>query len=75
MRTNLDDFYTRIGAAGKIKFFDRLLFSIRKAARRDASRVLARAFHLTASFRPSRADAPGQALHRARDARYSAHQG
>src|SRR6267142_2217885 len=24
--TNLEDFYTRIGAAGKIKFFDRLLF-------------------------------------------------
>ncbi|MCU1314980.1 MAG: Carotene 7,8-desaturase, partial [Candidatus Acidoferrum typicum] len=24
--TNLEDFYTRIGATGKIKFFDRLFF-------------------------------------------------
>ena len=49
--TNLDDFYRRIGAAGKIKFFDRLLFldpQGRKGEMQAGS--LPAPFHLTGSF-------------------------
>ena len=49
--TNLDDFYRRIGAAGKIKFFDRLLFldpQGRKGVMQAGS--LPAPFHLTGSF-------------------------
>src|SRR5260370_6475899 len=49
--TNLDDFYSRIGAAGKIKFFDRLLF-LDPQGRKGEMRAgfLPAPFHLTASF-------------------------
>jgi len=49
--SNLDDFYCRVGAAGKIKFFDRLLFldpQGRKGEMHAGS--LPAPFHLTASF-------------------------
>ncbi len=49
--TNLDDFYRRIGASGKIKFFDRLLFldpQGRKGEMQAGS--LPAPFHLTGSF-------------------------
>jgi len=49
--TNLDDFYRRIGAAGKIKFFDRLFFldpQGRKGEMQAGS--LPAPFHLTGSF-------------------------
>jgi len=49
--TNLDDFYRRIGAAGKIKFFDRLLFldpQGRKGQMQAGS--IPAPFHLTGSF-------------------------
>jgi squalene-associated FAD-dependent desaturase len=49
--TNLDDFYRRIGAADKIKFFDRLLFldpQGRKGEMHAGS--LPAPFHLTGSF-------------------------
>ncbi len=49
--TNLDDFYRRVGAAGKIKFFDRLLFldpQGRKGAMQAGS--MPAPFHLTGSF-------------------------
>jgi len=49
--TNIDDFYRRIGAAGKIKFFDRLLFldpQGRKGEMQAGS--LPAPFHLTGSF-------------------------
>src|SRR6266446_1981226 len=49
--TNLDDFYRRIGAAGKIKFFDRLLFldpQGRKGEMQAGS--LPAPFHLSGSF-------------------------
>src|SRR6202142_1724664 len=49
--TNLEDFYRRVGAAGKIKFFDRLLFldpQGRKGEMQAGS--LPAPFHLTGSF-------------------------
>jgi squalene-associated FAD-dependent desaturase len=49
--TNLEDFYTRIGAAGKIKFFDRLLFLDPQGRRGEMhGGFLPAPFHLTASF-------------------------
>ena len=49
--TNLEDFYTRIGAAGKIKFFDRLLFLDPQGRRGEMhAGFLPAPFHLTASF-------------------------
>ncbi len=49
--TNLDDFYRRIGAAGKIKFFDRLLF-LDPQGREGVMQAgfLPAPFHLTGSF-------------------------
>jgi zeta-carotene desaturase len=49
--TNLEDFYLRIGAAGKIKFFDRLLF-LDPQGRRGVMQagLLPAPFHLTGSF-------------------------
>ena len=49
--TNLEDFYRRIGAAGKIKFFDRLLF-LDPQGRRGAMKagLLPAPFHLAGSF-------------------------
>ena len=49
--TNLEDFYRRIGAAGKITFFDRLLF-LDPQGRRGEMRAgrLPAPFHLTWSF-------------------------
>ena len=49
--TNLEDFYGRIGAAGKITFFDRLLFLDPQGRRGEmqAGRLPA-PFHLTWSF-------------------------
>ena len=49
--TNLDDFYLRIGAAGKIKYFDRLLF-LDPQGRKGEMRagLLPAPFHLTGSF-------------------------
>ena len=49
--TNLDDFYRRIGAAGKIKFFNRLLFLDPQARKGEMQAgVLPAPFHLTGSF-------------------------
>jgi squalene-associated FAD-dependent desaturase len=49
--TNLDDFYRRIGAAGKIKFFDRLLFLDPQGRQGEMQAGLLPApFHLTGSF-------------------------
>jgi zeta-carotene desaturase len=49
--TNLDDFYRRVGAAGKIKFFDRLLF-LDPQGRSGEMRAgfLPAPLHLTGSF-------------------------
>jgi squalene-associated FAD-dependent desaturase len=49
--TNLDDFYRRIGAADKIKFFDRLVF-LDPQGRRGEMRagMLPAPFHMTGSF-------------------------
>jgi squalene-associated FAD-dependent desaturase len=49
--TNLDDFYVRIGAAGKIRYFDRLLF-LDPQGRKGEMRagLLPAPFHLTGSF-------------------------
>src|SRR5205807_1220387 len=49
--TNLEDFYRRVGAADKIKFFDRLLF-LDPQGRRGEMRAgyLPAPFHLTGSF-------------------------
>src|SRR5207249_8648923 len=49
--TNLEDFYRRIGAVGKIKFFDRLLF-LDPQGRRGVMQAgfLPAPFHLTGSF-------------------------
>jgi squalene-associated FAD-dependent desaturase len=49
--TNLEDFYRRIGAAGKIKFFDRLFF-LDPQGRRGVMRagILPAPFHMTGSF-------------------------
>jgi squalene-associated FAD-dependent desaturase len=49
--TNLDDFYRRVGAAGKIKFFDRLLFLDPQGRQGEMQAGLLPApFHLTGSF-------------------------
>src|SRR5260370_2404043 len=49
--TNLEDFYRRVGAADKIKFFERLLF-LDPQGRRGEMRagILPAPFHLTGSF-------------------------
>jgi zeta-carotene desaturase len=49
--TNLEDFYQRVGAAGKIKFFDRLLFldPQRRSGAMQAG-FLPAPFHLSGSF-------------------------
>ncbi|HKW62265.1 MAG TPA: hydroxysqualene dehydroxylase HpnE [Candidatus Acidoferrum sp.] len=49
--TNLDDFYRRVGSAGKIKFFDRLLF-LDPQGRRGEMKAgsLPAPFHFTGSF-------------------------
>jgi len=49
--TNLDDFYRRVGAAGKIKFFDRLLFLDPQGRQGEMQAGLLPApFHFTGSF-------------------------
>ena len=49
--TNLDDFYRRINAAGKIKFFDRLLFLDPRGRQGEMQAgFLPAPFHLTASL-------------------------
>jgi squalene-associated FAD-dependent desaturase len=49
--TNLEDFYRRIGASGKIKFFDRLLFLDPQGRRGEMhGGFLPAPFHLTGSF-------------------------
>src|SRR5216110_619556 len=49
--TNLEDFYTRIGAAGKIKFFDRLFFLDPEGRHGEMQAgFLPAPFHLTGSF-------------------------
>ena len=49
--TNLDDFYRRVGAAGKIKFFDRLLFLDPQGRHGEMQAgVLPAPFHMTGSF-------------------------
>ena len=49
--TNLEDFYNRVGSAGKIKFFDRLLL-IDPQGRRGTMQagIFPAPFHLTGSF-------------------------
>ena len=49
--TNLEDFYRRVGAAGKIKFFDRLLF-LDPQGRQGVMQagLLPAPFHMTESF-------------------------
>jgi squalene-associated FAD-dependent desaturase len=49
--TNLDDFYRRVGSAGKITFFDRLLF-LDPQGRRGTMRagIFPAPFHMTGSF-------------------------
>jgi len=49
--TNLDDFYRRVGSAGKIKFFDRLLFlDPQGRAGEMQAGPLPAPFHMTGSF-------------------------
>jgi squalene-associated FAD-dependent desaturase len=49
--TNLEDFYNRVGAAGKIKFFDRLLFLDPQGRQGEMQAgSLPAPFHLTGSF-------------------------
>jgi squalene-associated FAD-dependent desaturase len=49
--TNLEDFYKRVGAAGKIKFFDRLLFLDPQGRKgKMQAGVLPAPFHLTGSL-------------------------
>jgi len=49
--TNLDDFYRRVGAAGKIKFFDRLLFLDPQGRKGEMQAgFLPAPFHMTGSF-------------------------
>ncbi|HKV64323.1 MAG TPA: hydroxysqualene dehydroxylase HpnE [Candidatus Acidoferrum sp.] len=49
--TNLDDFYRRVGADGKIKFFDRLLFLDPQGRQGEMQAGLLPApFHMTGSF-------------------------
>ena len=49
--TNLEDFYRRVGSAGKIKFFDRLLFQDPQGRIGEMQAgVLPAPFHMTGSF-------------------------
>jgi zeta-carotene desaturase len=49
--TNLDDFYRRVGAAGKIKFFDRLVFLDPQGRVGEMQAgMLPAPFHMTGSF-------------------------
>jgi squalene-associated FAD-dependent desaturase len=49
--TNLDDFYRRVGASGKIKFFDRLVFLDPQGRRGEMqSGLLPAPFHMTGAF-------------------------
>ena len=49
--TNLDDFYRRVGAADKIKFFDRLLFLDPQGRRGEIQAgMLPAPFHMTGAF-------------------------
>jgi squalene-associated FAD-dependent desaturase len=49
--TNLEDFYRRVGSAGKIKFFDRLIFLDPQGRRGEMKAGLLPApFHFTGSF-------------------------
>jgi len=49
--TNLDDFYRRVGASGKVKFFDRLFFLDPQGRRGEMQAGLLPApFHMTGSF-------------------------
>ena len=49
--TNLEDFYKRVGSAGKIKFFDRLLFlDPQHRSGEMRAGILPAPFHLTGSF-------------------------
>jgi len=49
--TNLEDFYRRVGSAGKIKFFDRLLFQDPQGrAGKMQAGILPAPFHMTGSF-------------------------
>jgi len=49
--TNLDDFYRRVGASGKIKFFDRLFFLDPQGRRGEMQAgFLPAPFHMTGSF-------------------------
>jgi squalene-associated FAD-dependent desaturase len=49
--TNLEDFYRRIGSAGKIKFFDRLLFQDPQGRTGEMQAgMLPAPFHMTGSF-------------------------
>jgi zeta-carotene desaturase len=49
--TNLEDFYRRVGSAGKIKFFDRLLFLDPQGRRGEMEAgALPAPFHFTGSF-------------------------
>jgi zeta-carotene desaturase len=49
--TNLDDFYRRVGAAHKVKYFDRLVFLDRQGRRGEMEAGLLPApFHMTGSF-------------------------
>ena len=49
--TNLEDFYRRVGSAGKIKFFDRLLFQDPQGRTGEMEAgMLPAPFHMTGSF-------------------------
>jgi len=49
--TNLEDFYRRVGSAGKIKFFDRLLLLDPQGRRGEMhAGILPAPFHMTGSF-------------------------
>jgi squalene-associated FAD-dependent desaturase len=49
--TNLEDFYRRVGSAGKIKFFDRLLFQDPQGRTGEIQAgMLPAPFHMTGSF-------------------------
>jgi squalene-associated FAD-dependent desaturase len=49
--TNLEDFYRRVGAAGKIKFFDRMLLLDPQGRRGEMQAgILPAPFHMTGSF-------------------------
>src|SRR6204780_1327467 len=49
--TNLDDFYRRVGATDKVKFFDRLLFLDPQGRKGEMEAgILPAPFHMTGSF-------------------------